>query len=324
MKTNIVEFGRFRTASVETQAMLATANQIANFPVAVLIQGETGTGKELVARAIHDHSTRADRPFVALNCGAISETLVESELFGHRKGAFTGAAGDRAGIFEGADGGTVFLDEVVDLPIGVQVKLLRVLQEGEVRRVGDNHPRKVDVRVISAAAAPLQERIKAGTFREDLYFRLAVMTLRIPPLRRRPEDIAALAEHFLRECCSVMGVEVDGITPAAMDALLSYQWPGNVRELENAFQRGSILAHGGDLDASHLGLQIQQSQSLLRGLSMTETVTLSEATARLERTLISHALRRAGNSRTEAAKSLGVSRRTLQYKLKEYFPDGFS
>ncbi len=319
----VEEFGSFRTASIETKAMLDTARQVADFPVAVLIQGETGTGKELIARALHAHSSRRDAPFVAVNCGAIAENLVESELFGHRKGAFTGASSDREGIFESAAGGTVFLDEIVDLPLPTQVKLLRVLQEGEVRRVGDSRTRQVDVRIISAAAAALTDRIEAGSFREDLFFRLAVITLRIPPLRRRPEDIAALADHFLDRATSVMGVEVSGITSAAMDALLSYRWPGNVRELENAFQRGAILAHGGDLDATHLGLQIQQSQSLIRALSMTEEVTLSEATARLERTLIAHALRRSENSRTEAAKQLGVSRRTLQYKLKEHFPGGF-
>lgn len=304
--------------------MLATARQVAEFPVPVLIQGETGTGKELVARGLHASSKRANHPFIAVNCGALSETLAESELFGHARGAFTGANTDRKGLFESADGGTIFLDEVVDLPAPLQVKLLRVLQEGEVRRVGDSVPRKVDVRVVAACAASVPDRVKAGDFREDLYFRLAVMTLKIPPLRRRPEDIVALSEYFLERCRSVMGIDVKGIDNSAMDALLSYRWPGNVRELENAFQRGAILAHGGDLSAAHFGLEIQQSQSLVRGLTTDEGVTLSEATARLERTLITHALRRASNSRTDAAKALGVSRRTLQYKLKLHFPDGFS
>ena len=247
VSTSVDTFGNFRTASPAAREMLATARQVAEFPVPVLIQGETGTGKELVARGLHAHSKRADHPFVAVNCGALSETLAESELFGHARGAFTGANTDRKGLFESADGGTIFLDEVVDLSAQLQVKLLRVLQEGEVRRVGDSVPRKVDVRVIAACAASVPDRVKAGDFREDLYFRLAVMTLKIPPLRRRPEDIVALSEYFLERCRSVMGIDVKGIDNSAMDALLSYRWPGNVRELENAFQRGAILAHGGDL-----------------------------------------------------------------------------
>ncbi|MBW1873337.1 MAG: sigma-54-dependent Fis family transcriptional regulator, partial [Deltaproteobacteria bacterium] len=215
------------------QLMFKTVEKIAEFKSTVLITGESGTGKELIARALHNRSPRRDKPFVAVNCGAIPENLLESELFGYIRGAFTDAIRNKQGLFEEADSGTLFLDEIGELPLGLQVKLLRVLQESEIRRVGENKPRKVDVRILAATIRDLLAEVKIGGFREDLFYRLNVLSIKIPPLRDRPEDIPMLVEHFLTRCNTKLGTNIAEVDPAAMKLLVEYSWPGNVRELEN-------------------------------------------------------------------------------------------
>ena len=215
----------------------------------VLVQGESGTGKELVARALHARSPRRAQPFVALNCGALTETLLESELFGHVKGAFTGASRDHKGLFEAADGGTIFLDEIGDIPLSTQVRLLRVLQEGEIKRVGSTDSVKVDVRVIAATHRDLPKLVKAGKFREDLFYRLNVIAIPLPPLRERLDDVPLLAHHFVRRYADRLGKKVRTLAPEAIELLCGYRWPGNVRELENAIERAVVLCRGDDRPA---------------------------------------------------------------------------
>ena len=241
------------------RAMLEVARKVARHPSTVLITGESGTGKELVARLVHRASPRAERAFVAVNCAAIPEALLESELFGHARGAFTGATSDRAGLFEEAHGGTLFLDEMGELPVPLQVKLLRALQEGEVRRVGDNHPLAVDVRVVAATSRDLGAEVAAGRFRADLYYRVNVVRLHLPPLRERREDVPELVRHFIERFNARLGLAVQGTTPAAMERLLAYGWPGNVRELENVVERAMVLADRATID-------VEQLPSALRAL----------------------------------------------------------
>src|SRR5918998_2838651 len=234
------------------RSVLDLARKVARHPSTVLISGESGTGKELVARLVHRASPRAAAPFVAVNCGAIPEALLESELFGHAKGAFTGATAERLGLFEEADGGTLFLDEIGELPAALQVKLLRALQEGEVRRVGDNQPRTVDVRVVAATSRDLEAETAAGRFRSDLYYRINVVHLHLPPLRERREDIPDLVRHFLDAYNRRFGLAVRRVSPEAMRMLMDYPWPGNVRELENVVERALVLADGPEVVAEHL------------------------------------------------------------------------
>ena len=293
--------------------LLETVRKAAAAPVSVLISGETGTGKELVARALHAESPRRDRPFLAINCSAIPATLLESELFGHAKGAFTGADRARSGLFGAADGGTLFLDEIGDLPLELQPKLLRVLQEGEVRRLGESQVHKVDVRVVAATAVDLRQAVTAGRFREDLYYRLAVITLDIPPLRRRPEDIAFLVESSLPLLAARLGRPVPLLEPAALAALERYSWPGNVRELLNVLEKTLVLCREETISVDDLALAVESS-----GRSDVDGLSLKRATEQLERDYIQRALAVTGGNRTQAAKLLEISLRNLLYKLKEY------
>ena len=281
----------------------------------VLLVGESGTGKELVARALHDLSPRAALPFVAVNCGAIPDELIESELFGHAKGAFTNAISAKKGLFEEADGGTIFLDEIGELPYAVQVALLRTLQEDEIRRVGDTHSSKVDVRVVSATSRDLESAAATGAFRQDLYYRLNVLPLRLPPLRERPEDIPLLARHFVEKLNAHLRrtPRVKGISDDALAALRAYRWPGNVRELENLIERAMVLADDDILDLAAFGGLVAHSASAVdTGLSIKQGVRA------LEVALIQRALAATSGNRTRAAVLLEISHRALLYKLKEY------
>ncbi len=301
-------------------AMLAIYDQIrrvGDLKTTVLIQGESGTGKELVARALHTSGCRASKPFVAINCGAIPETLLEGELFGHAKGAFTGAIADKAGLFEQADGGTLFLDEVGEMPLLLQVKLLRVLQQGEVRRIGATASRHVDVRVISATARDLQAEVKAGRFREDLFFRLNVFSLMIPPLRDRVEDVPLLVQQLVRDCAAKIGrYPAPRVAPEAMRRLMAYSWPGNVRELENALERALVLCDGDQLSDTCLPAGAEGGATLY--VADDENLSIKQAERAMEMDLIRKALERTGGNRTHAAKILEISHRALLYKLKEY------
>ncbi len=273
----------------------------------VLITGPSGTGKELVARVIHQLSLRKEKPFIPVHCAALTETLLESELFGHERGAFTGASSTRKGRFELADGGTVFLDEVGEIPLAVQVKLLRVLQEREFERVGGTKAISVDIRLISASNKDLKEEISSGRFREDLFYRLHVFPISLPPLNERREAIIPLAEYFVGKFSSSLGKKIAGFSPEAEELLLSYPWPGNIRELQNVIERAVILASG-PIDAVHLNIDPQEeSSSIGKGLLQTN-----------ERELIQKVLGEAGGNRKQTARILGISLRTLQYRIKEY------
>lgn len=304
-------------------AMLSLYDQIrrvAGLKTTVLIQGESGTGKELVARALHTSACRHNKPFVAVNCGAIPETMLEAELFGHVKGSFTGAITDKAGLFEQADGGTLFLDEIGEMPLALQVKLLRVLQENEVRRIGASTSRKVDVRVVSATARDLQSEVAAGRFREDLYFRLNVFSLHIPPLRDRVDDLPLLVQYIVRDCAVRIGREpVPRVAPEALRRLMSHNWPGNVRELENVIERALVLCDGDQLAATCLpeGTAAVVAEPLSQTDS-DENLSIKLAERVMEMELISKALAKTGGNRTHAAKILEISHRALLYKLKEY------
>ncbi len=277
----------------------------------VLITGETGTGKELVARALHQHSVRVDKPFLAVNCAAIPHELLETELFGHVRGAFTGAVANREGVFRRAQGGTLLLDEVGDMSLLLQAKLLRVLQEREIVPVGGTHALKVDVRVIAATLHDLASRVAGGTFREDLFYRLNVLHLHVPPLRERPEDIMLLARHFLAQAAQPS----KRLTPAAQCALLAYPWPGNVRELKNVLERASILTPGLEVDATDLDFPGSAGRPPAVDFL---TGTLSDAVARLEEAMIRKALREAAGNRAAAARQLGIHRQLLYSKIKQY------
>ncbi len=284
-------------------------------PVTVLIQGETGTGKELVARSIHYNSTRKDKHFVAQNCAALPESLLESELFGHKKGAFTGAVADKKGLFEMAHKGTIFLDEVGDTPLSLQVRLLRVLQEGEIRRVGEVNPIKVDVRVIAATHQDLKAEIEAGRFREDLYYRIQAFPIPLPPLRDRGGDIPLLAEHFLNKYCQRMGKECR-FSPECLSLLDKYPFPGNIRELENEIARALTLATDqGTITPDLFSDSIRKATDIPLGVKQG---TVHAVTDRLERSLVQKALEEFGGNRTRAAEKLGLSRRGLLNKIRRY------
>lgn len=298
------------------QRLLGKVLQAAQSRATVLIHGETGTGKELIAAAIHEHSKRAAGPFVRLNCAALADSVLESELFGHERGAFTGAAARRKGRFEQADGGTLFLDEVSEINPEVQVKLLRILQEREFERVGGNQTIRVDVRIVAATNRDLKQLAEEGRFREDLYYRLNVVRLEVPPLRARPSDIAVLAEHFLRRYADENDKQIDGFTQRALDALLAHPWPGNIRELQNAIEQAVVLSEGGRLDVADLPIAAGPDEQEALKL-MIPGITLAE----LERYAILKTLEACGGSPTKAAAVLGVSRRTIQYRLQEW---GFS
>jgi two-component system response regulator AtoC len=301
--------------------LFRTVRKIAEFKTTVLIDGESGTGKELVARAIHRLSPRSGGPFIAVNCGAIPDTLLESELFGHRKGAFTDANRDRKGLFEEASGGTLFLDEIGELPLALQVKLLRVLQEGEVRRLGDSQDIKVDVRVVAATARDLSAEVGRGTFREDLFYRLNVFALHLPPLRERREDVPLLIDHFLARMNARMGLKVAGTSPEAMRVLLEYDWPGNVRELENSIERAIVLSEGSQIEIDALPERLRRTTAQVAPSSVEsedDDLSIKRASRRSEEALIRRALRKTRGNRTRAAELLEISHRALLYKIKEY------
>jgi two-component system response regulator AtoC len=298
------------------RAALDVARKVARHPSTVLITGESGTGKELVARLIHDASPRAGAAFVAVNCGAIPEALLESELFGHVKGAFTGASAEKAGLFEEAHGGTLFLDEIGELPSSLQVKLLRALQEGEVRRVGATAARSVDVRVVTATNRDLTKDVQAGRFREDLYYRVNVVALHLPALRERREDIAELALHFLERYNTRLGLSVRRIAPAAMRLLADYGWPGNVRELEHTIERSLVLADDATITVDELPEHVRSAQA--RPPQAEGDLSIKRQTEELERSLIRRALERTGGNRTRAAQLLDLSHRALLYKIRDY------
>jgi two-component system NtrC family response regulator len=293
--------------------VLSLVRRVAPSEATVLIRGESGTGKELIAKAIHFASPRASGPLVKVNCASLPETLLESELFGHEKGAFTGAVTSRQGRFELANGGTLFLDEIGDLPLHLQAKLLRVLQEREYEKVGSSRPVKVDVRILAASHRPLEALIKAGELREDLYYRLNVVTILIPPLRERRSDLSLLIEHFLRRFAEKNGKTIRGVTHQARDILLRYDYPGNVRELENLIERAVVLTRDEVIGSGDLPLTVQDPEAAdEQGTNLTVTV---EA---LERRMIRDALARSRGVQTEAAELLGISERALRYKLIKY------
>jgi two-component system response regulator HupR/HoxA len=287
------------------------ARKVAGSDTTVLLLGETGTGKELFARLLHQSGPRRARPFVAQNCGALPESLLESELFGHVRGAFTGATGERKGLFEEADGGTIFLDEVGEMSAAMQLRLLRVLQEGEIRRVGGSGSRRVDVRVIAATNADLEAEAQAGRFRRDLFYRLDVFPIRLPPLRERAEDVPALADHFLRLYRERAHRAIPGITPEALRCLRGYPFPGNVRELENEIERAVTLADDGrPIGVEHLSERVRNGAG-----APPPPRTLGEAIEHLKRRMIEDALRETG-SKTRAAERLGLTRQSLQQMLR--------
>ena len=287
-------------------------------PITVLLEGETGTGKELVARAIHYHGPRKDRPFVTVNCGALPETLLESELFGYKKGAFTGAVTDKQGLFEVANGGTLFLDEIGETTPAMQVKLLRVLQDGEIRRVGETQARRVDVRVISATNKNLAQEVRDRRFREDLYYRISVFPIQVPPLRERREDIPLLVSHSIRQSNEKLAKHIQGITQEALELLIHYPWPGNVRELENEIERAVALApDGSTLTPEYLSERIITQRSL-RVSVPAEASALKQARLTFEREYVAEVLRQHQGNAAQTAKILGISRQMLQKKIKEY------
>jgi len=291
-------------------------------PVSVLIEGETGTGKELIARAIHFNGPRKEGPFVAVNCGAISETLLESELFGHRRGAFTGASSDRKGVFEVAHGGTIFLDEVGEMTPAMQIKLLRVLQSGEIVPVGETEPRFVDVRVISATNRSLDTEVKEGRFREDLYYRLKVFPIALPPLRDRADDVALLAAHILQRTTEKFGKSVAGFSPDALALLTAYPWPGNVRELANEIERAMALAGDGEtIEPRHLSDRIDSKRAVPVS-TQAKAMTLQQAREAFEAHYIAEMLQRHHGNVSETARALGISRSMLHERVRRYRATG--
>jgi DNA-binding NtrC family response regulator len=297
--------------------------KVADTPTTVLVNGESGTGKELIAKALHENSSRRGKPFIKINCAAIPKTLVESELFGYEKGAFTGAVGSKPGRFELAHEGTLFLDEIAEIPAEIQVKLLRVLQESEFERVGGIKTIRVDVRLVGATNRDLQAEIAAGNFREDLYYRLNVVPIRLPPLRERTSDVPLLVEHFIAKYNARLKKNVQGIEPVAMAQLIEYLWPGNIRELENVVERIVLFAETGVLRASDLPAELRGRAPAAMAPPTTGAPTslkeaVRETTLRLERDLIQQALKETGGNVTQAAKRLKISRKSLQNKMKEF------
>jgi DNA-binding NtrC family response regulator len=307
------EFDNIIGRSAPMQEIFATIERVAPSRATVLLAGESGVGKDLIARAIHFRSPRRDRPLVKINCTAIPENLMESELFGYEKGAFTGAQISKPGKFELADTGTVFLDEIGDVPAAIQVKLLRILQEREFERLGSNVTRHIDVRVIAATNSDLRAALEQGTFREDLYYRLNVVPLNIPPLRERRADIPFLANHFIRKLAPEAGCQVESITDAAMEKLIAYHWPGNVRELENVIERSLVMATGKQLDVSDIKLEAAPRPRAQNGGTqfLPEGLTLDQ----YEQDLIREALKRADGNKSQAARLLGLTRNALRYRL---------
>lgn len=310
------DFGNLIGNSQPMQELAETLTLVAPSDATVLITGESGTGKELIAGAVHHNSRRKDASFIKVNCAALHENLLESELFGHEKGAFTGAAEQRKGRFELADKGTLFLDEIGDMSMTTQAKILRVLQEGEFERLGGIKTIKVDVRLLAATHRNLEQMVEEGSFRQDLFFRLNVVPLHLPPLRERPMDIPALAEHFLKRYCAKNRKDIRNLHAEALEALLAYAWPGNIRELENAIERAVILCLDEQITLTQLPVQVRQSyaENSEHPFVIRPGLTLKD----MEKELILSTLRQTENNRTRAAEILGITRQTLQNKLKEY------
>lgn len=312
-------FGEIVVGSPAMRTAMEVVQKVAPYDSSVLITGASGTGKELVARMLHRESRRANAAFLAVNCGGVPEQLLESEFFGYVKGAFTGADRDKEGLFEAAHGGTLFLDEVGELPGALQVKLLRALQEGEVRRIGTTETIEVDVRVISATNRDLEDAVEQGEFRKDLYYRLAVVPVHLPQLRARREEIPELVKHLLERHTGRLGITVDGVTPEAMQILLDYPWPGNIRELENVLERALVLTDGSMIDTEDLPESVRRPAPDTPGLGVDgDDLSVKRHGARLERHLIQLALDRTGGNKTHAADLLELSPRALRYKIQEY------
>ncbi len=304
--------------SAAVQKVFATIDKVAEYKTTVLIQGESGTGKELVARALHEASPRRGQRFIALNCGAIPESLLESELFGHKKGAFTDAHADKRGLFEEAHEGTLFLDEIGELPLTLQVKLLRVLQEGRIRPLGTPKDKGIDVRVIAATVRNLQHEVAEGRFREDLFYRLNVLQLNVPPLRDRREDIMLLAEHFIERNNGRLGTKIRGVDQRVRKLLLNYPWPGNVRELENTIERAVVLSEGDLIAVGDLPERMREPSDPVAASLANGELSIKKTARFMEETLIRRALEKTKGNRTAAAKLLEISHRALLYKLKNY------
>ncbi len=316
------DLGAMLIASPPMRAVARTVRKVAAYKTTVLVLGESGVGKELISRGIHEHSPRVDKPFVAVNCGAIPEPLLESELFGHVKGAFTDASVDKRGLFEEAQGGTLFLDEIGELTPPLQVKLLRALQEDEIRRVGDTRSRAIDVRVVAATSRDLHSMVEDGSFREDLFYRLNVMPIEVPPLRERKEDIGPLVQRFVESTNRRLGTHIEGLHDAALGVLLAYHWPGNVRELENTLEHAAVMAEG-----PIIGVEALPERTRLGGGTRGETFSMAfavddlsvkRAGRALEREFILRALEQTDGNRTHAAKLLDLSHRALLYKIKDF------
>jgi len=319
LRTEVQARDRFCYIVGQSPAMrrvLETVAQVSDLPANILIEGESGTGKELIARAIHSSGSRAGGPFVAINCAAIPENLLESELFGYVRGAFTDARRDRLGLFREAHGGTIFLDEISEMPLGLQSKLLRVLEDKEVRPLGANQSEKVDARVLSASNRHLEELVRSGRFRQDLYYRLNVIRIELPPLRQRSEDIPLLIKYFIDKFAPAVARRIDGIREEALAALKTYEWPGNIRELEHAIERAVLLGKAG-----LVGLEDLPPQLIARGGSavvLTQALDNRLTLRDLEREYIGKVLANSNGNKTEAARVLGVDRTTLYRKLEEY------
>ena len=311
-------FGGIISQSAAMDDVLTTAGRVAQSKASVLIRGESGTGKELIAKAIHFSSPRKEKSFIAVNCAALNENLLESELFGHEKGAFTGADKQRRGRFEIADGGTIFLDEIGDVPLATQVKLLRVLQEQQFERVGGTESIRVDVRVVAATNRNLEELIKNGTFREDLYYRLNVVTIQIPPLRNRRDDIAPALEHFLHHYGKEHSRNKLTFSKEAWDLLLRYNYPGNMRELENIVQRAVILSSRDVITKNELPQIVKNPMPESEAPAAQSSLTLPDQVDRLEKELVMEALRLTDGNQSKAADRLGISERNLRYRLKKW------
>ena len=301
------------------QKIFDVIKKVAQYRSTVLITGESGTGKELVARALHYNSERSQNPFMPVNCGAIPENLLESELFGHAKGAFTDAIRTKKGLFEEADGGTLFLDEIGELPAPLQVKLLRVLQDGEIRRIGESKTIQIDVRIVAATVKDLQKEVNEGHFREDLFYRLNVLPIHIPPLRERKEDIPLLIQHFIGKYNQILNKNVADIDHSGLEALMNYKWYGNVRELENTVERAIVLCDRNYIQLENLPVEIQNFKEESQPEPMPdEEYSIKKASKSLEMNLIKKALRKTKGNHTHAARLLEISHRALLYKIKEY------
>ena len=316
----------FANIIAKSKVMLSifdTIKKISDYKTTILISGESGTGKELIARAIHYSSSRKDQPFITINCGAIPENLLESELFGHVKGSFTGAHRTKKGLFEEANNGTLFLDEVGELPLLLQVKILRALQEEEIRRIGDNSSIKVNVRIIAASLKDLHEEVERGGFREDLFYRLNVLPIPLPPLRDRPEDIETLVLFFIQKFNNKLNMQISGITPEALEILMKHTWPGNVRELENTIERAMVLTTSNKIKLENIPDTIRDRRRSSKITTSFDELSIKKATKNIEVELIKKALAKTQGNRTQAAKILEISHRALIYKIQDYKLENF-